>query len=364
MLNFGQLKNLLAQDYPSAAADPRTETSVNVLVSPEFLKLPRSVLARAQDTVKKLFHFSRSPDQLQRLQANLSSEDQEILAHRPGNFSALMSYDFHYDPTTDLMSLIEVNTNASLFLFSELLYRAHGIDLPMRPKELLLRSFQVEAGDKLNRVHIIDEDLQKQKAYAEFLMYKDFFKSAGVAAEILDFADEKVLATPALIYNRYCDFTLFDARSAHLRKAFLNRTHIFSPNPWEYLVLADKERMREFADFNVASTIIPQRDFRTFESAEALWAERKKYFFKPKRSHGSKAVFNGGSMSKKRFTEIFPLDYVAQEFRPPGKHGDWKYDLRFYVYKDEIQLYVARLYQGQLTNFGTPGGGLAPIDFI
>ena len=38
-----------------------------------------------------------------------------------------------------------------------------------------------------------------------------------------------------------------------------------------------------------------------------------------------------------------------------------KVDLRNYVYDGEVVLIAARLYQGQTTNFRTPGGGFAPV---
>ena len=38
-----------------------------------------------------------------------------------------------------------------------------------------------------------------------------------------------------------------------------------------------------------------------------------------------------------------------------------KADIRCYVYNGHIQLVAARLYQGQTTNFRTPGGGFAPV---
>ena len=47
--------------------------------------------------------------------------------------------------------------------------------------------------------------------------------------------------------------------------------------------------------------------------------------------------------------------------------GDWfsdtplKIDVRNYVYGGQVQLVTARLYQGQTTNFRTPGGGFAPV---
>ena len=38
-----------------------------------------------------------------------------------------------------------------------------------------------------------------------------------------------------------------------------------------------------------------------------------------------------------------------------------KIDLRNYAYRGRVQLLTARLYQGQTTNFRTPGGGFAPV---
>jgi len=38
-----------------------------------------------------------------------------------------------------------------------------------------------------------------------------------------------------------------------------------------------------------------------------------------------------------------------------------KMDVRLYTYGGRILLAAARLYQGQTTNFRTPGGGFAPV---
>jgi len=38
-----------------------------------------------------------------------------------------------------------------------------------------------------------------------------------------------------------------------------------------------------------------------------------------------------------------------------------KTDVRLYVYNGQVLLTAARLYQGQTTNFRTPGGGFAPV---
>ena len=38
-----------------------------------------------------------------------------------------------------------------------------------------------------------------------------------------------------------------------------------------------------------------------------------------------------------------------------------KFDIRLYTYDGKVQWTAARLYQGQTTNFRTPGGGFAPV---
>jgi hypothetical protein len=43
---------------------------------------------------------------------------------------------------------------------------------------------------------------------------------------------------------------------------------------------------------------------------------------------------------------------------------DLKLDVRAYAYGGVIQLVAARLYEGQTTNFRTPGGGFAPVSVV
>ena len=68
------------------------------------------------------------------------------------------------------------------------------------------------------------------------------------------------------------------------------------------------------------------------------------------------------------FEEIARGGYMAQARIEPSKRANpnkeaepFKYDLRCYVYRGEIQLIAARLYQGQTTNFRTRGSGFAPV---
>ena len=74
------------------------------------------------------------------------------------------------------------------------------------------------------------------------------------------------------------------------------------------------------------------------------------------------------NLTKRVFAEILQGDYVAQKLAPPGERAVCmndaeasllKYDVRCFGYDGQIQLVAARLYQGQTTNFRTPGGGFA-----
>jgi hypothetical protein len=59
--------------------------------------------------------------------------------------------------------------------------------------------------------------------------------------------------------------------------------------------------------------------------------------------------------------------YVAQSIVPPSQRHTahdapaLKVDVRCYAYLGHVVLIAARLYQGQTTNFRTPGGGFAPV---
>jgi len=105
------------------------------------------------------------------------------------------------------------------------------------------------------------------------------------------------------------------------------------------------------------------------ELAEPFWNSRKQWFFKPAAGYGSKATYRGDKLTKRVFAEISAGGYVAQALVTPserrllvdGVEQNLKLDLRNYVYCGAVQLVSARLYQGQTTNFRTPGGGFAAV---
>jgi hypothetical protein len=117
---------------------------------------------------------------------------------------------------------------------------------------------------------------------------------------------------------------------------------------------------------------VPRTVLVTSDNAQQLWDGRKKLFFKPAGGHGSKAVYRGDKVTKGVWAEIIQGGYVAQDYAAPGERmvrldgspQARKTDVRLYVYDGEVLLMAARLYQGQTTNFRTPGGGFAPVFVI
>ena len=114
---------------------------------------------------------------------------------------------------------------------------------------------------------------------------------------------------------------------------------------------------------------VPRTVLVTPSIALDLWQARKNLFFKPAAGHGGKAVYRGDKLTKGVWDKIVQGTYVAQDFAAPGERMikvdgvpvPRKTDIRLYMYNGELLLAAARLYQGQTTNFRTPGGGFAPL---
>ena len=172
------------------------------------------------------------------------------------------------------------------------------------------------------------------------------------------------------MYNRYTDFYLQQKVSAGLKNLFNEKLN-FSPNPYEYFLLADKQRL---LDWNLQTEIAkPSSLLKIYdlgiEAKDKIWTERKNLFIKPKNSYGSKQAYRAASISRKTFEQVCNSGFIAQQFSTPSevevmiedKPQKFKYDLRCYAYQDQLQLIIARLYQGQTTNLKTPGGGFAAV---
>lgn len=356
--------------------------SCSSLLSPALVHLggvplPTHYLRQAEGFVRAAWQLRQSPV----YQEAVLAEAPGVAQHDPGNFGALMSYDFHLsvgDPSVADLKLIEINTNAAFSLVLAELSDYLGLEPTDRFRAEILRTFAEEAGpiSTHKQIRIVDDRPREQKLFIEFLLYDALFRSHGWNSEIQD--SSQPLSPGTLVYNRDTDFYLAEARTRGLREGYLGGDVRLTPNPHEYALLADKQRLLDWNE-NLAAWIDPSSSsaltlrrhlLRSVSvksmGAEAAWADRKNLFFKPRASFGGKAVYRGKSISRRLFEElILQGDYIAQEFAPapemPINGTLWKYDIRFYAYKDRIQMAGVRLFQGQVTNFQNPGGGFAPI---
>jgi len=301
-----------------------------------------------------------------------------------------MGYDFHL--TASGPKLIEINTNAGGGLLNAYLLAEHGRAADgARIRDEFVAMFReewcLERGDApLRRIAIVDENPAEQFLAPEFTLFRELFEEHGIAALICDptelaFDGEALrhAGQPVdLVYKRLTDFALDTTASAALRTAFEQGKVVLTPNPRAHALYADKRNLMQLSDAAALLGLgvdaatrqtllagIPQTVAVTPEQGDRFWAERKRWFFKPPAGFGSRAAYRGDKLTKRVFEEILHGGYIAQEIAPPSEHAvgeqTMKADIRCYVYNGHIQLVAARLYQGQTTNFRTPGGGFAPV---
>ena len=184
-----------------------------------------------------------------------------------------------------------------------------------------------------------------------------------------------------LVYNRLTDFALERDESAALREAWLAGAVALTPHPRAHALYADKRRLAWFSDAAVLRDLgvdaatsewlaaqVPRTEWVDPARADDWWARRRELFFKPVAGFGSRATYRGDKLTRRVFQEILQGRYVAQALVAPGERAvacdesaPLKFDLRAYAYDGRTQWLAARLYQGQTTNFRTPGGGFAPV---
>jgi hypothetical protein len=392
---YRAFRQLLAERYPSTN-ELKEAADLERLASPHRIRLSRKIADAAQAAIKAHYELA----QRESFRRRLITDQGWLTSVAPRTNAVLMAYDFHTTEEGDAF-LVEVNTNASSFLLSDTLYKAHGLDSGWLGKEALdslKESFLAEAssfGMEVQRAAIADDDVMNQKMLVEFFMYRDFLAGLGWAGTIaegarFEYADGKLLydGQPIqFVYNRLTDFYFQDPRFRNLRQAYLDAAVCVSPHPWAYHLFADKARLVEMSESGwlensganaeeaaaLRKVLIPTHELAAMGTPDDVWANRKNLFFKPRRSHGGKSVYRGSSVSRKVFERLLEEDTLMQTFVPAQnwKTGDsdsymenWKFDVRFFVYRDQIQLCVARSYQGQVTNFSSRYGGLTAIEFV
>ncbi len=373
----------LCQKYPKLQDEALENTVAPYLLSPQQIQLSSQIKSDVMATIEAFQNLRDSKS----YQNFMSTKWGPLF--RPGNSSLFMSYDFHVTQEGQI-KLIEINTNASFLglgwemnQFQKLDWNA-DFNLSDLKKCLLSELSLAEFKKPLNKIIITDEAPPSQKLYLEFIVYRELFKSFGFDCEIVDIGEVDKLKTADLIYNRSTDFYLEQPQSKYLKEIYLNKTSIVSPQPYEYRLLADKENFIDWSsdefwknvDFNemykkIIRSVVPETRNLTFRNRDQIWSERKNLFFKPKRAFGSKSAFKGASIARKAFESLVDQESLAQEMIPPSElevqtptgPQKFKYDLRCYAYQNQYQGCVGRIYQGQVTNLKTEGGGFAPVVF-
>ena len=185
-----------------------------------------------------------------------------------------------------------------------------------------------------------------------------------------------------MVYLRLTDFDLGRPEHAHLQQAWASGACVFTPGPQAHALLANKRHLVTLSDADlltqlgvpapmreVIARVVPCSLLLAPANAEQLWQDRKRYFFKPLSGFGSKAAYRGDKLTHKTWAQMAQSAYVAQELVPPSQRvvmvheqaRTLKADVRAYAYAGQVQLFAARLYEGQTTNFRSEGGGFAPV---
>ena len=319
-----------------------------------------------------------------------------------GPRGVFMGYDFHLGSQGP--QLIEINTNAGGALLNAALARAQLaccektkplMSGPMVRDETFVDMFRREwhlaRGDEpLTSIAIVDDAPTEQYLYPEFVLFQRLFQRHGFKTVIVDPAELMMChgrlwheeLKVDLVYNRLTDFALEDPRHATLREVWRTGGVVLTPHPRAHALYADKRNLATLTDetllrhwqvpdavIHTLLTGIPHTVSVNATNAGALWEQRDELFFKPAAGYGAKAAYRGDKITTRVWKEITAGNYVAQKRIAPserwrrreGTETALKFDIRNYVYDGEVQLLAARLYQGQTTNFRTPGGGFAPV---
>lgn len=324
----------------------------------------------------------------------------EIAAFDPGSPGGLLGLDFHLGPQGP--RLIEINTNPGGVLLNSLLSQAQqacmaGMAAPPTPLRkvdaavlgAMLLEWNLQRGGRTEGlVAIVDDSPHQQYLYPEFVMYQRLFQRNGYRAEIcapdaltrkqggLWLGDDPV----DFLYNRLTDFALQESTHLAIRTTYLERGVALSPHPRAHALYADKRNLTVLgskaflqdsgasqACIDTLAAVVPRTQLLTPENREWMWAHRGQHFFKPAAGFGSKASYRGDKLTRRVWDQIAAGTYVAQEIVPPSERhlaksaAPLKVDIRCYAYRGQALLFVARIYQGQTTNFRTAGGGFAPV---
>ena len=368
-----------------------------------FSQVPVFLSATTVDEMRAIAAAVETTAQLAAYKAAVLSWAPEIARADHGPIGALMGYDFHLGE--DGPRLIEINTNAGGAFLNAFLTRAQRaccaeMDIPptlLSFEDAAFRMFQNEwirqrGTGAPERIAIVDDNPPEQYLYPEFVLARRVFAARGVDAVIADASqlryDDGRLSvdgkTIDLVYNRVTDFSFDQPEHKALQEAYRDGAVVVTPNPHNHALLADKRNLSLLSKpatleawgveprLRALIDAVPRTVLVNPDNADALWKSRRDLFFKPTGGHGGKAVYRGDKLTKGAWAEIAEGGYVAQTLVRPSERmikidetpQRRKMDVRLYTYDGQVLLVAARLYQGQTTNFRTPGGGFAPVFVI
>ncbi|MEO5812583.1 MAG: hypothetical protein ABIU96_07615 [Rhodanobacter sp.] len=372
-----------------AVTHPHLFSALPIYVSRSHLEQTAKIVAAVEEVVASPLY-----------QAAVLAWAPDIARFDPGSPGGLLGLDFHLG--IDGPRLIEINTNPGGVLLNAILGQAQRACMPEITKpptrvgevdsdilEVMLTEWQLQRGSTpLGFVAIVDESPTQQYLYPEFLLFRELFRRHGYRAEICG-PEDLVLRDGRLwlgesgvdfVYNRLTDFALHQPAHAAIRTAYLTGNVVVSPHPRAHALYADKRNLsllgsRDFLESTGVSKItvdaldtgVPKTEQLTSENRDAMWAARRHLFFKPAAGFGSKAAYRGDKLTRRVWEEMAGATYVAQELVTPSERRadaqspPLKVDIRCYAYGGRVLLYAARIYQGQTTNFRTPGGGFSPV---
>jgi hypothetical protein len=299
----------------------------------------------------------------------------------------LLSYDVH--PTPQGPVLIEVNTNAGGIAAA--MWAARHVNLccaewehATLEKRLLALFHRDLLGDDPSRVGvvaIVDDELASQALLPEMHALADLLRRRVSTVLVLDaggleYRDGRLRRGEIAIdriYWRSTDFVLDEPRHADIRLAVREGSTILAPSPEAYSAIADKRRFLQWSsDPDLACDAATGLSFRiaetlpmTSKSVADWYDQRDDWVFKAVSGHGSRGVYVGKSISRKKLAELPAVNYVAQRYAPHpvvDRHGhEWKYDIRFFADRGSVIGAAARVFQGQVVGMRGAGSGFAPV---